>query len=137
MCIDLYHNGSLSFIKILIKVLHCKRLYLYVYKLDGEFGKILPNDLKNAVNCLYTMYVNVNFSMNTGEWMVIIKISIISQASLMTLTRLILVGLLYDLFHQIFDQIYQLVTCNSYNTSIITPISTDSPPNDKWGLGVY
>ena len=37
-------------------------------KLDGEFGEILPNDLKNAVNCLYTMYVNGDFSMN-GGWM--------------------------------------------------------------------
>ena len=41
----------------------------------------------------------------------------------------------FDLFHQIFDKIYQSVTCNSYNTSIIEPISMDSPPNDKWGFG--
>ena len=60
----------------------------------GEFGEILPNDLKNAVNCLYTMYVNGDFSMSTVGWMEIIKISIISQSSLMTLTRLMLVGLL-------------------------------------------
>ena len=53
-------------------------MYLYVYKLDGEFGEILPNDLQNAVNCLYTMYVNGDFSMITGGWMEIIKISIIS-----------------------------------------------------------
>ena len=46
-----------------------------------------------------------------------------------------LVGLLYDLFYQIFNKIYQSVTCNSYNTSIIEPISMDSPPNDKWGFG--
>ena len=50
----------------------------------------------------------------------------------MTLTRLMLVCLLYDLFYQIFDKIYQSATCNSYNTSIIEPISMDSPPNDKW-----
>ena len=81
------------------------------------------------------MYVNGDFSMITGGWMEIIKILIISQASLMTLTRLMLVWLLYDLFYQIFDKIYQSVTCNSYNTSIIEPISMDSPPNDKWGFG--
>ena len=108
---------------------------LYIYKLDGEFGEISPNDLQNAVNCLYTMYVNGNFSMITGGWMEIIEISILSRASLMTLTRLMLVWLLYDLFSQIFDKLYQSVTCNSYNTSIIEPISTDSPPNDKWGFG--
>ena len=34
----------------------------------------------------------------------------------------------FDLFYQIFDKTYQSVTCNSYNTSIIEPISTDSPP---------
>ena len=33
------------------------------------FGEISPNDLKNAVNCLYTMYVNGDFSMITGGWM--------------------------------------------------------------------
>ena len=53
---------------------HCSRLYLYMYKLDGEFGEISPNDLKNAVNCLYTMYVNGDFSMNMGGWMEIIEI---------------------------------------------------------------
>ena len=78
MCIDLYHSGSLSFIEISIKVPHCSRLYLYIYKLDGEFGEILPNDLKSAVNCLYTMYVNGDFSMSTVRWMEIIKILIIS-----------------------------------------------------------
>ena len=82
------------------------------------------------------MCVNGDFSISTGGWMEIIKILIISQASLMTLTRLMLVWLLNDLFYQIFDKIYQSVTCNSYNTSIIEPISMDSPPNDKWGLGI-
>ena len=81
------------------------------------------------------MYVSGDFNMSMGGWMEIIKISVISRASLMTLTRLMLVWLLYDLFYQIFDKIYQSVTCNSYNTSIIEPISTDSPPNDKWGFG--
>ena len=54
----------------------------------------------------------------------------------MTLTRLILVGLLFDLFYRIFDKIYQSITCNSYNKSIIELISTDFPPNDKWGFWV-
>ena len=81
------------------------------------------------------MYVNGDFSMIMGGWMEIIEISIISRSSLMTLTRLILVGLLFGLFYQNFDKTYQSVTCNSYNTSIIEPISMDSPPNDKWGFG--
>ena len=58
----------------------------------GEFGEILPIDLKSAVNCLYTMCLNGDFIMSMVGWMEIIKISIISQSSLMTLTRLILVG---------------------------------------------
>ena len=82
----------------------------YIYKLDGEFGKTLPNDLKSAVNCLYTMYVNGDFSMSMGGWMEIIKISIISQSSLMTLTRWMVVGLLLNYFIK-FDKIYQSVTC--------------------------
>ena len=64
----------------------------------GEFGEISPNDLKSAVNCLYTMYANGDFSMSTVGWMEIIEISIISQSSLTTLTRLILVGLLLIYF---------------------------------------
>ena len=58
------------------------------------------------------MYLNGDFNTIMVGWMEIIKISIISQSSLMTLTRLILVGLLFDLFYQIFDKIYQSVTCN-------------------------
>ena len=112
VCIDLYHSSLLSFIEISIKVPHCSRLYLYIYKLDGEFGEISPNDLKNAVNCLYTMYVSGDFSMNMGGWMELIKISIISRSSLMTLTRLILVGLLFDLFYRVFNKIYQSATYN-------------------------
>ena len=69
------------------------RLYLHIYKLDGEFGKISPNDLQSVVNCLYTMYVNGDFTMVTGGWMEIIEILIISRSSLMTSTRLILVWL--------------------------------------------
>ena len=55
--------------------------------------------LKSAVNCLCTMYLKGDHNMIMVEWMEIIKISIISQSSLMTLTRLILVGLLFDLFY--------------------------------------
>ena len=72
--------------------------------------------------------------MSMGGWIEIIEILIISHASLMTLTRLMLVWSLYGLFYQMFDKIYQSVTCNSYNTSIIEPISMDSPPIDKWGV---
>ena len=104
--------------------------------LMGNLAKFHQMTLKNAVNCLYTMYVNGDFSMNAGGWMEIIEISIISWSSLMTLTRLILVWLLYDLFYQIFNKIYQAATYyQSYNTSIIESISMDSPPNDKWGFG--
>ena len=42
-----------------------------------------------------------NFNMSTVEWVEIIEISIISQSSLMTLTRLILVGLLLIYFIEI------------------------------------
>ena len=42
-----------------------------------------------------------DFCMSTGGWMEIIEISIISQSSLMTLTRLMVVRLLFDLFYQI------------------------------------
>ena len=68
--------------------------------------------LKSAANCLYTMCLNGDFNTIMVGWMEIIEILIISQSSLMTLTRLILVGLLFDLFFQIFDKIYQSVTCN-------------------------
>ena len=47
--------------------------------LMGNLAKFHQMTLKNAVNCLYTMYVNGDLSMNTGGWMEIIKISIISQ----------------------------------------------------------
>ena len=57
--------------------------------------------LKSAANCLYTMCLNGNSNMSMVGWMEIIEISIISQSSLMTMTRLILVGLLFDLFYQI------------------------------------
>ena len=57
-------------------------------KLDGEFGKILPNDMKNAVNCLYTTYVNGDLSINTSGWVEIIKILIISRSSLMTFDQI-------------------------------------------------
>ena len=74
--------------------------------------KFCQMTLKSAVNCLYTMYLNGDFNMIMVGWMEIIKISIISQSSLMTLTRLRLVGLLFDLFYQIINKIYQSVTCN-------------------------
>ena len=53
--------------------------------------------LKSAGNCLYTMYLNGDHNMIMVGWMEIIEILIISQSSLMTLPRLILVGLLSDL----------------------------------------
>ena len=112
----------------------------YIYKLDGEFGEILPNDLKGAVNCLFTMYANGDFSMSMVGWMEIIEISIISRSSFNDFDQINGGRITFwsiDLFYRIFDKIYQSVTCNSYITSIIEPISTDSPPNDKWGLGVF
>ena len=41
----------------------------------------------------------VAFTMSKVEWVEISEISIISSSSLMTLTRLILAGLLFDLFY--------------------------------------
>ena len=58
------------------------------------------------------MCLNGAFNTIMVGWMEIIEISIISQSSLMTLTRLMLVGLLFDLFYRIFNKIYQSVTCN-------------------------
>ena len=115
VCIDLYHSSLLSFIEISIKFTPLQQI-VPITSINlitwGEFGKISPNDLKSAVNCLYTMYLNGDFNMTMVGWMEIIKISIISRSSLMTLTRLTLVGLLFDLFYQIIDKIYQSVTCN-------------------------
>ena len=54
----------------------------------------------------------------------------------MTLTRLILVGLLFfDLFYQVFNKIYQLVTSNQLQYINNRTYKHDSPPNDKWGFG--
>ena len=93
--------------------------------------------LKSAVNCLYTMYLNGDHNMIMVGWMEIIEILIISQSSLMTLTRLILVGLLFDQLYQILIKFTSQQPVTSYNTSIIEPISTDSPPNDKWGFWLF
>ena len=101
MCIDLYHSSLLSFIKISIKVTPLQQI-VPITSINlitwGEFGEILPTNLKSAANCLYTIYMNDDFTMSKGEWVEIIKISIISQSSLVTLTRLILVGLLLIYF---------------------------------------
>ena len=53
-------------------------MYVYIYRLDGEFGKISPNDFKNTVKCLYTMYVDGDFGISVGGWIEIIEISITS-----------------------------------------------------------
>ena len=102
MCIDLYHSSLLSFIKISIKVTPLQQI-VPITSINlitwGEFSEILPTDLKSAANCLYTIYMNDDFTMSKGEWVEIIEISIISRSSLATLTRLILVGLLFDLFY--------------------------------------
>ena len=67
---------------------------------------------KNVENCFYTthfegIYQNFNlflvnysnFTISKVGWMEIIEISIISLSNLVILTRLILVGLLFDLFY--------------------------------------
>ena len=101
MCIDLYHSSLLSFIEISIKVTQLQQI-VPITSINlitwGEFGEIMPTNLKSAVNCLYTIYMNDDFTMSKGEWVEIIEISIISQPSLTTLTRLILVGLLLIYF---------------------------------------
>ena len=53
----------------------------------------------------------------------------------MTLTRLMLVGLLLINFIKFLIKFTSQQPVTSYNTSIIGPISMDSPPNDKWGFG--
>ena len=73
MCIDLYHSGLLSFIEILIKAtpLAADCTY-YVYKLDNlgaKLAKFHQLTLKSAVNCLYTMCLNGDFSMSMVGWM--------------------------------------------------------------------
>ena len=97
MCIDLYHSSLLSFIEILIKVTPLQQ-FVPIMSINlitwGEFGEISPTDLKSVGNCLYTIYMNDDFTMCEGEWVEIIEILVISQSSLATLTRLILVGLL-------------------------------------------
>ena len=85
-------------------------------KLDNflvGFGEISPNDFEKCSKNVCTQYIfegiyqnfNLflakcgNFTMSKVEWVEIIEISIISQSNLATLTRLILVGLLFDLFY--------------------------------------
>ena len=91
----------LSFIEILIKVTPLQQVVL-ITSINlitwGEFGEILPTDLKSVANCLYNIYMNDDYTMSKGEWVEIIEILIISQSCLMTLTRLILVGLLLIYF---------------------------------------
>ena len=74
--------------------------------------------------------------MSKVQWVEIIEISIISRSTLVTLTKLILVGLLLIYFIEILIKSTSQYPVTSYNTSIIEPISTDSPPNDKWGFGL-
>ena len=109
VCIDLYHSRLLSFIEISIKAYPtAAKCTYYVKKLDNFWWNLVKfhqMTWKSAANCLYTICLKV-------EWVEISKILIISSSSLMTLTRLILVGLLFDLFYRIFDKIYQSVTCN-------------------------
>ena len=116
VCIDLYHSRLLSFIEISIKAYPtAAKCTYYVKKLDNFWWNLVKfhqMTWKSAANCLYTICLNGNFTMSKVEWVEISEISIISSSSLMTLTRLILVGLLFDLFYQIFDKIYQSVTCN-------------------------
>ena len=69
---------------------------------------------KSVANCLYTIFLKeyikislyswpnvVTFTMSKVEWVEIIEISIISPSCLMTLTRLILAGLLLIYFIEI------------------------------------
>ena len=63
---------------------------------------IVPNILKEYIKISIYSWPNVaTFNMSMVEWVEIIKISIISQSSLVTLTRLILVGLLLIYFIEI------------------------------------
>ena len=94
---------------------NCSKMYLLCQELDNfwwNLAKFCQMTWKSAANCLYTICLNGNFTMSKVEWVEISEILIISPSRLMTLTRLILVGLLFDLFYRIFDKLYQSVTCN-------------------------
>ena len=81
VCINLYHSGLLLFIEISIEVTPLQQI-VPITSINlitwGEFGEILPNDLKSAVNCSYTMCLNGDFSMSMVGWVEIIEILIIS-----------------------------------------------------------
>ena len=129
MCIDLYHSRLLLFIKISIKITQLQQNVPIMLRNLITFGRIWQNFVKwlwKVYQTACTQYVlkeyikisiyswpnMVAFTMSKIEWVEISEISIISSSSLMTLTRLILAGLLFDLFYWIFDKIYQSVTCN-------------------------
>ena len=129
VCIDLYHSRLLSFIKISIKAYPTAvKCTYYVRKLDNfwwnlvKFCQMTWKSVANTIvhNIFEGIYQNFNlflakygnFTMSKVEWVEISEISLISSSSLMTLTRLILVGLLFDLFYRNFDKIYQSVSYN-------------------------
>ena len=113
------------------------------------FGRFWQNFnkwlLKSVANCLYPMclkeYIKISiyswpnvvtFTMSKVGWVEIIKISIISSSILMTLTRLILAGLLFDLFYQNFNKIYQSVSCNQLKYINNRTYKHGFSTNDKW-----
>ena len=63
-----------------------------------EFGEISPTDFEKCSKLPIPYILNGDFTMSKVEWVEINEIWIISQSSLMTLTRLILVGLLLIYF---------------------------------------
>ena len=129
VCIDLYHSRLLSFIEILIKAYPtAAKCTYYVEKLDNfwwncaKFHQMTWKSVANMIvhNIFEGIYQNFdlfltkygNFTMSKVEWVEISEISIISSSSLTTLSRLILVGLLFDLFYRNFNKIYQSVSYN-------------------------
>ena len=128
VCIDLYHSRLLLFIEISIKVTQLQQNVPIMSRNLITFGRIWQNfanfakSVANMIvhNTFEGRYQNFdlflakygNFTMSMVEWVEISEILIISSSSLMTLTRLILVGLLFDLFYQNFDKIYQSVSYN-------------------------
>ena len=103
--IDLYHSRLLLFIEISIKAPPLQHNVPILMQNLITFGEILPNDFKNVDTAFYTACfegINQNFDLFLAKcsnftiskvlWVEIIELLIISLSSLVTLTRLILVG---------------------------------------------
>ena len=115
MCIDLYHSSLLSFIEISIKVTPLQQI-VPIMSINlitwGEFGEILPTNLKSVAKLLihyiykWWLYYEQGW-MGENNWnfnYFLIKFSDFDQINIGRVA--------FDLFYHIVDKICQLVTCN-------------------------